>query len=280
LGVIVEPPKRASYYQSIQLELAHYLRTAAARHGYEVAEIAEYGNEPVDRSPVRLLSNTPLAGLLVVGAGHSTRELRALSEGGLPVVQLLRPQPGFHAAAVTVDPRPGISAAVDHLIGFGHERIAYVGSRSDHVVDRGRLEAFREAMASRDLALPDAYVHLCEYEVSDGIAALDQILGLTPAPTGLVVGADVIALGILRRAYARELRIPDRLSLVSYDDVLADIVAPALTSVAQPLEAVAIRAVEVLLAGVRGEGEFTATVSSLPTVLTVRESTGPAPASR
>lgn len=277
LGVVVQPPTRASYYQSIHLELAHHVRIAAARHGYEVAEIAEYGNEPDDQSPVRLLSNTPLAGLLVVGEGHSTRELRSLSESGLPIVQMLRPEPGFDAAAVTVDPRPGIAAAVDHLIELGHQRIAYVGSRSSHVVDRGRLKAFQQSMANRGLRVSDRFVHLCEYEVGDGVAALDEVLSLKPSPTALVVGADVIALGILRRAYARQLRIPDQLSLISYDDVLADIVAPAMTSVAQPLEAVAVKAIDVLLAAIRGEDDSRSSVTSIPTMLRIRESTGPVP---
>ncbi|HVX47236.1 MAG TPA: LacI family DNA-binding transcriptional regulator, partial [Mycobacteriales bacterium] len=265
LGVVGPPPPRTTYQQVIGYQLSYFIRTMANRRGYEVFEVAEHEAETPHENPVRTLANRSVAGILVVSNRHHVAELRTLLAGGMPMVQLLRPQLGRRCPSVVVDPRSGIAEAVAHLAGLGHRRIAYVGSGSAHVTDRGRFEAFQRAMGESGIALPERFVRLQDYGLDFGAAALRALLAYRRAPTAVFCGADVLALGVLRAAYAARVRIPEELSVISYDDVLASGLYPALTAVSQPLQAVAERSVEALVERIEGGRSRTALV--LPTHL-------------
>jgi len=282
LGLLMPVSNVVAYTQGIQHQLSYHVRVAAARGGFDLVELAENENITAGHNPVRLLSNTALAGLMLMADRHSASEVRGLIRAGVPVVQLLRQQPSLDCPAVLVDPRPGMIAAIAHLREFGHEHVAFIGGAGEHPTDRGRVEAFREGMAVHGLRVRRGYVRLGDSSIHSGMTALRDLLGLSSAPTAVVVGSDIQALGVLRAAYERSWRIPDALSVVSYDDVFADFVAPALTSITQPLDGVADAAVELLRrsgeAGVR-RAAMASVVITRPTTLTVRQSTGPVPMS-
>ena len=117
------------------------------------------------------------------------------------MVQLLRPQLGRRCPSVVIDPSAGIAQAVAHLAELGHRRIAYVGSASEHVTDRGRLDAFVAAMSAQGLSLPDRFI------LAAGLPA--RFRCQRPAgPAGLPASADR---GVLRRRCACPRRDAGRL---------------------------------------------------------------------
>jgi LacI family transcriptional regulator len=97
-------------------------------------------------------------------------------------------------------------------------------------------------------------------------------------PTAVFASNDMIAIGATQQAQAEGINVPDEISIVGVDDVpLAAMIAPALTTVAQPMRAMGRTAVELLLQVIRERPVAYARVT-LETELRVRASTGPAPA--
>jgi DNA-binding LacI/PurR family transcriptional regulator len=102
---------------------------------------------------------------------------------------------------------------------------------------------------------------------------MKQLVALPERPTGVFCYCDVTAIGAMRAARAADLRVPQDLSFVGFDDIdLAPFFEPPLTTVAQPIQAMGERAVEMVLALREGEPVEDCV---LPSQLVVRESTAP-----
>ncbi len=258
--------------------LGIYVARAATSRGYQViepsvkAEAVQSGAEQLQFFAGRRVDG------IIYDRPQTAAEVRCLVDYGLPVVQLLRPQGTIGTATVTVDASPGITAAIDHLVGQGHRRIAFLGHGGAHSVERDRLHAFTTALARHGIAVPAERVYLArKYALEEGQTLTRTMLASRPWPTAIFAASDSLALGVLHALYEARIHVPDDLSLVSHDDVLAAQLYPPLTSVAQPFETVAERAVALIVeqvAGTSGRGAETAHVV-LPTRLHVRRSTRP-----
>jgi len=174
-----------------------------------------------------------------------------------PVVELWRGAGDGRFPAISVDNADGMRQAIRHLSELGHERIAFVGDpeKADVAV---RLEAYRESGDD---------VVTVRNTAQDGAAALDVLLDRPNPPTAIAAATDVLAFGLLHRAAARGLRVPEDLSVTGFDDIpLAATAVPALTTIRMPIDAMAEAAVE------RAIGASTET-SVFATELVVRAST-------
>ena len=260
----------------IAYQLALAAARAAARHGYHVVEISPEPGEAGDGAAAFLLSRRPDG--VIFDAPSAAHDVEAVIARDIPVVQLLRPLPAA-TATVIVDATPGIAAAVDHLVALGHRRIAFVGTDDPHIANRSRLNHFRAALARHALELPAEYLLLgADYTLETGEALMRSLLARSPLPTALFAASDFHALGVLRASHAARLWVPDAISILSYDDVYASLLSPPLTSVAQPLSAVAEAAVAYLVAALDGGAGDRRTQHVFPTTLNVRASTAPPPA--
>ncbi len=181
---------------------------------------------------------------------------------------------------VGVDNRAGVRAALEHLTGLGHRRIAYVGAESLGDMHE-RQAAYREYMVQAGIAPPSTYVRLVENTFGGGDVALGPLLGQTAPPTAILAATDTLALGLLHAAYENGVAVPGDLAIVGFDDIpMAAFGVPPLTTVRMPIA-------EIVAAGVElGVGEDTRSrdgVTDAPWLvfqptLVVRGSTGPAAA--
>jgi LacI family transcriptional regulator len=265
----------------ITYQLSLHAAHAAIRHGYHVIEVspetiaADNPDELIDF----LLSRRPDG--VVFDAPTTAHEVEAVVSHGIPVVQLMRPQTAVATATITVDAARGVNDAVNHLIGLGHRRIVFLGADDPHVANRSRLDHFIAALARHAISIPDECIVLgTDYTFERGCALTHTLLKDPPLPTAIFAANESFAIGALRALHEARLWVPDTISLVSYDDFYAPILYPPITSVAQPLRAVAEEAVALLVATLEGGADDAAPPAHLvlPTQLNVRASTAPPPA--
>jgi len=177
--------------------------------------------------------------------------------------------------SIAMDEAAAAAAATGHLIALGHARIGFVTGSDDYALSRTRLDGWRRAMAAAGLACDDDLVRHGDFTFSSGAIAATSLLE-GPAPvTALVASNDQMALAALHVAQERGLGVPDRLSIVSFDDTpIARFSVPPLTAIAQPIAAMASRAAELLI-GAKGVTGGVEEASILPFRLVERASTGP-----
>ncbi|MDR2348254.1 MAG: LacI family DNA-binding transcriptional regulator [Bifidobacteriaceae bacterium] len=171
----------------------------------------------------------------------------------------------------------GSLAAIDHLAQLGHRRIAIITGPREIACAQQRLDGYRAGLGRAGLPLEDRYIRYGNFEVSGGLAAARQLLALPEPPTAIFAGSDMQACGVYRAAREFQLRVPEDLSVVGFDDCpVCDWLIPGLTTVRQPLEEMARQATRILL----GMTSQTSPVNGrleLATSLVVRESTAPPP---
>jgi DNA-binding LacI/PurR family transcriptional regulator len=206
-------------------------------------------------------------------------ELQRLAEAGIPVV-VVDPaeEPGAKIRSVGTTNWQGGLTATRHLIELRHSRIAAIGGQPSLWSSRARVDGYRAAMLEAGLPLDDRLIRLDDFSVMGGRRQAAQLLDMPERPTGIVTGNDAQAFGVLQALGDLKLRAPDDVSVVGFDDVpVASWAAPALTTIRQPLAAMAATAFRMLRAG-EGAAAAEAHHIELATTLVVRDSTGPPPA--
>jgi LacI family transcriptional regulator len=200
---------------------------------------------------------------------------------GFPVVVL---DPGLGVTAcdtISIANQDGAHAAVRHLVGLGHRRIATVTGPASNADARQRLSGYR--MALEEVGAPQDRCLEIEGDFTEpsGYRAVRALLGITPRPTAAFFGNDYMAIGALSALAEAGVRVPEDLAVVGFDDIaMARFVTPALSTVRVDLIELGSRAVERLLAA-RDNGNGTEPHHDvIAGQLVVRRSCGAAEADR
>jgi DNA-binding LacI/PurR family transcriptional regulator len=207
--------------------------------------------EPGSRAPhyQQLWEQREVGGFIVTDLAYDDERVAYLQDIQVPFVLFGRLHEEAGYCWVDTDNVAGSVMAVQHLVEQGHQRIAYLGwPASDAVADR-RLEGYRLGLAAAG-KLPE-----CIEVQTYGQPALEQahdLLRRSPRPTAVIASCDEFAYDTIRAATAIGLDVgdgPGRLAVVGCDDsAMASRTVPTLTSLHQPIQRLADRAVDLLTA--------------------------------
>lgn len=174
---------------------------------------------------------------------------------------------------VSFDNRAGMQEAIRHLLALGHRRIGYAGGTQLSRSARQRLQAFEEVCAEPGSLIESRVIGEFPPTFEGGGAAADA--ALHAQLTAVVVYNDIMAIGLMHRLLNYGLSLPERLSVVGFDNVaIAAMVTPSLTTVDLPRLEAGKLAAEVLNAVLTGASEGSGSRSIvLPARLVARRST-------
>ncbi len=227
-----------------------------------------------------LVRQTRVDGLILTPPITDLPELvQALCAADFPFVRIA---PANHKELAPYVETNDWQAAYDmtcKLIGLGHKRIGFVRGHPDHHAVAFRYEGYRAALADKGLPFDESLVEQGFNSFESGEKAGRRFLQRPNRPTAVFAGNDDMAAGVMMVAHQLDLRIPMDLSVAGFDDTpVAHQIWPALTTVRQPIRAMAQQATQLLLDRARG-GDTGAASKALSSSLILRESTGPAPRS-
>lgn len=186
------------------------------------------------------------------------------------------PDPFF--PAISMDDRAAAREVVEHLFSLGHTRIGHISGHPDHAASTHRRNGFFEAYAARGLPRPaPELIADGEFTFKTGVEAARVLLDIDEPPTAIFAANDDMAAATCMEAQRRGLRIPDDISVVGFDDApIAGVIWPTLTTIRQPFEQMALRALQTFSAWNANEVAGKAAAPFLAQhSLVVRESTGP-----
>lgn len=212
-------------------------------------------------------------GLIVASVRARHPFTHVLAEQGIPHVFLNRAVAGS-CRNVTMDDAKLVRAAVEHLVGLGHTRIGFLGGPRFNDPSTRRANGFRASVAEH--AIEKAVViDTGDFRERSGFRQAHGLLLAHPDVTAIVTGGPPQAMGVYRAAWELGLRIPDRLSVVSCDDTpAASALAPPLTAVDAPLDALGAAAVDTLIDLLAGAEPADVVIPTRPRLVR-RESTAP-----
>ncbi len=234
--------------------LLHALCDAARSSGYNVLAFSVSTDDEEIAVFDDLLRRHAVDGFVLANTHHGDVRTNWLLDQGAPFVAFGRPWGVEHPrhSWVDVDGAHGTSEAVFHLAGLGHTRIGFVGLLEGSGVGDDRYKGWQRAMD--ELQLPvKGLVARSEDGIASGKALAEELFGSAHPPTALVCVSDAMALGALRAIEDGDRRAGRDVSVVGFDDSpVAAVIRPRLSSLCQPIEGVANKLVEVLLAELSG----------------------------
>ncbi len=258
-------------------EMAKLIEGFTAARGYQVMFCNTRTDEDVELIGIRSMLEHRVAGLLFLCCGHAAERARHLIAGRVPAVFV-----GCSAGwgdVVAVDDVAGGRAATTYLLDEGHRCIWHVaGDGGTLLRPCDRRLGYRQAMELAGLpAVCFALGNDDDTALIEGEAIpLEQVFRGESAPTAFVALNDSCALQIIEAAERLGIAVPDRLSVIGFDDAAyARHARVGLTTVAQPKERLAQLAVDTLVRRLSGELAEGPSRQILDFQLVVRTSTAP-----
>ncbi|MEW6400980.1 MAG: LacI family DNA-binding transcriptional regulator [Chloroflexota bacterium] len=218
---------------------------------------------------LRVLREKQVEGIIFTSEWLTDEYEHTVEEMNIPMVLVSTYSTRYQIPFVRIDDKMASCEAVRYLIRKGHRTIGMIsGSISDPIAGKPRVEGYKNALEEAGIPYRDDFIAYGDFHYESGLRCAQTLLGAQPEITAVFVSSDEMAAGVLTWAYRNHIRVPDKLSVVGYDDTqVARMAIPPLTSVHQPLSAMGCRAVELLLSGKKtGEGVV------MPFSITERES--------
>jgi LacI family transcriptional regulator len=266
IGVVVPDIANPHFSEAVSI-----FEKAAFSKGYRLVLCSTDETVAKQRAYLQVLADERVLGVIVAPADNCGSGLAHLFDLGVAVVAFDREVDDERIDAVLCDNTDATRRATEHLIWLGHRRIAYVGGRHDLETGAARLAGYTAAMRSAGLT---PFAVDGSFRTAPAEREMRALLALDERPSALVVGNNLMTLGVLSAIRAAELTVPTDIALVAVDDPpWAALVDPPLTVVAQPVETMAETAMTLLFE--RLEGHRSAAVRAiLPLELRIRRSCG------
>ncbi|WP_294277299.1 LacI family DNA-binding transcriptional regulator [uncultured Sphingomonas sp.] len=209
----------------------------------------EQGRPPT-REAIQRLIDQRIAGLILAPPlGESAFVRDIIREAGLPVAVVGGVAPD--AICVWIDNDRAAYDMTRHLIGLGHRRIGFVHGNPDQSASIARLAGFRRAVAEEDGL--EIRIVQGDFSYASGLKAGEELLEADRPPTAIFASNDDMAAAIVSVAHRRHLDVPGDLTVAGFDDsTVATTLWPPLTTIHQPVRALATEALQRLIQEIRG----------------------------
>jgi LacI family transcriptional regulator len=211
-------------------EIVQTFENLAVENNYEILLTSTVHDPKRMESSVRRMIERRVDGVAILTFGMEESLIEHLRYRKVPLVFVDVGPDVAGIANIRINYLNGIRQAVQHLAALRHTRIAFISGPQDLKSAAARRDAFKSSMAEIGLS-PDLIV-VGNHKLEGGMNALRELHALNQPPTAVLCSNDMTAIGVMREAYERNIKIPDELSVIGFDDIhLTEFTIPPLTTV-------------------------------------------------
>jgi len=280
IGLIYDDPSAyeipsAGYVIRIQQGALRACRSA----NYELLiHPCRYRNKDVGNELKALIERVRPDGIVLAAPlSNMPKIVRPIRATGTPLVRLSPGKRNGKQFSVATNDREISAEMTRYLASLGHERIAFITGHPQHKAVGNRFLGYQDGLQQSGLKFSERLVEAGDNSIGSGEACAAKLLGRKRRPTAIFAANDDMAAGVIRVADRLGIEVPEQLSVAGCDDItLAQQIYPALTTINQPLSAMAERAAMSLIDSTRKK-ESLKGMEIVAATLKIRESTGPAP---
>ena len=268
IGVIL--PDNANPYFA---EVVRGIEDTSFSLGYSVMLCNSDNDLDKERLYTNVLIEKQVAGIIFVAAGLSEENIHNLQRRGVPSVLVDRQVSGVEIDSVFADNQSGGFLAANHLLSMGHTSIACISGPRGVRSSSERIAGFRQALEAAGIEPNPMGVIVGDFQYQSGYAAAKKLLHAADRPSAIFACNDLMAIGAYRCAHENQLRIPQDLSIIGFDDIpLSEFTNPQLTTIHQSKVKMGAQAAELLLGRITN-GSLSTRQVIVPVRLVVRAST-------
>jgi LacI family transcriptional regulator len=254
--------------------VARGVEDAAIEAGYAII-LCNTDEDPAKEARyLDLLLRRRVDGLIISPSVESAGLLDNLQQRAVPFVLIDRQVTGLVADSVRGDSYSGAYQLTNHLLKTGYRQIAMIGGPVTVSTAEDRMRGYLAALQDAHITPNPRLIRRGAYHAAAGRAAMADLLAAEPCPAAVFAGNNAIALGVMEALHAANLRVPDDVALVSFDDFPSPLGGrPFLTAVVQPARQLGREALRLLLERLAGTDRAPEDLV-FPTQLIIRRSCG------
>jgi len=229
-------------------EVARIMEEKAFEAAYSTI-LCNNNNDPEkERRYTEVLINKQVDGIIFMACGDDIASLKELVDRRIPAVVVDRLLDQMEVDSVVSNNFQGGYLATRHLIETGHQKIAIIRGPSNITPSARRFDGYLQALHDHNLAVDQSLIKSGNFHPPSGYQATKELCSLPTKPDAIFACNDLMAIGALRAVHELGFSVPDDISIIGYDNIeLALFTQPALSTIAQPIQAIADRAVRLLL---------------------------------
>jgi LacI family transcriptional regulator len=207
-------------------------------------------NVEIEKEELRHVVQQNIEGLIIVPCGNQSKHVKQLFDQGLPVICIDRYFEDLDIPYVSTDNYDGALMATNHLIENGHTNIACIQGVRESTPNRLRTKGFLDAM--RNAGLASYSIVGDDFSTYTGYLETRLLMQHKERPTAIFTLSNTIAMGCMKALKEMKLRIPEDISLITFDDhPYLDYLSTPLSCIAQPVNEISKIAVKFLFTKVQ-----------------------------
>jgi LacI family transcriptional regulator len=243
LGVAV-----SDIYNPFFTALIKSISKEVRKTGYTIMLCDSDDNTVFEKDSIEHLLERRVEGLIIAPVGIFSDYFHEIKNANIPTIIVDRIFPNTIFDSVYVDNYRGSYLATEYLIKEGHRKIAFIQGLPGTVPNEERIKGYLDAMKHYRIPINQNYIVGSDYRIINGYVQTKTLINSEEPPTAIYAAGDLIALGCLQAINERNLKIPDDISLISFDDpeYFAHL-SPPLTAVRQPVREMGTIAVKLLI---------------------------------
>lgn len=225
----------------------------------------------------QLFYNKSICGGIFIGGSNYEPDVKEIIVNGYKVAvvgQEVRNEldPFSKCIVVNDDSYSGAYEAVKYLIKLGHKNIAHITGDMFQLTAIRRFEGYKKALCDEGISINNKYIARGDYTQESGYKAAYKLLSKNDRPSAIFSANDSMAIGVLKAANELNIRIPEDLSIIGYDDIeIASYIHPSLTTVRLSLFQMASMAANTLIKSNEDGADYYANIN-IPVDLVIRDS--------
>jgi LacI family transcriptional regulator len=227
---------------------------AAQKLGYTLFLCNTFSDYSRESEYLNLLCERQVDGLILMGGRINDRNCPASLvqevvdiQRKIPIVMINGTLPGHPCHRVKTDEYLGTKLIVQHLIDRGHRQIGFLGGSAATTTTMEKLQAYRHTLEANDLSFRKEWVRMGSFSMSCGRQLMEAFLAMSNRPTAILCINDYVAIGAMKAALSKGIRIPEDIAIAGFDDTqLSSAMNPELTTVSQHSEQLGMQAMLIL----------------------------------
>jgi LacI family transcriptional regulator len=253
--------------------IARVVEKYARLQGYSIILCDSEENTDIEKESIQLLIDRKIDGLIISPVGQAVEHLKEVYNKNIPIVLIDRFFPDLDLPYVTSDNYKGALEATSYLIECGHIRIAYIQGLKNTSPNNERINGFKDAHKNFGIELDESLIVGNSFGEENGYLEMKLLLKRNNRPTAVFAGSNLISLGALKALAEESLKVPDDLSMISFDDQpYSKFLATPMTTVAQSGNQIGQLATKILIDIIETDKQFELKGILLPTNLIKRNS--------
>lgn len=232
--------------------IASIIVKKAKENGYTIILADTFEDEENEEEYLKALLSRNIDGIILVPSGSSPNKAESIEKNDTPVVLVDRYYNNTILPYISTDNYFGAKKAIEYLTSKGHQNIATIKGKPDATPTIQRISGYTDAMTKAGLK---SYISISgnDFSIENGYRQTINLLNKKDRPTAIFAQSNTIALGVYKAIKEKGLQIPNDVSIIGFDNYhFLDFLEPPMTRIAQPVEEIAILAVETLINRING----------------------------